>query len=202
MEFQAALKFNVGSGDRLANLARAGAGQTARATYLHDQATADGSLVSTLGPATTLLPRYRVPSCSEPASHVELLLELHQTITHRLSSWLDEALRQVVDADVESDEEGFRRSSETAKGNARRVLAIIAAHGLPSPTVYPTAAGEIAIFFRHQARESGVLILCDSEGGGACFSTVAGKSKRARYGDATDMPDAFVLSEIERVSNR
>jgi hypothetical protein len=115
--------------------------------------------------------------------------------------WLDAALEELRQCDEEAKQEGYPAPSMAARQNVRRILEEIARMGLavPQPAVYPTADREIAVFFRNPTAGAAVLITCDVDGSGACFSSIAGKNRRARYDDATDLPGAFVRSELQRL---
>jgi hypothetical protein len=112
------------------------------------------------------------------------------------ADWLREALQELQEADHEAEQEGFRTSSITAKNNAKQILESLSRGPWPAPVVYPTADGEIAIFFKAAGAEAAVLILCDSDGGGACFASIFGENRRARYSDAGYLPDEFVKRQL------
>ncbi len=114
--------------------------------------------------------------------------------------WLTDALGELDQIDQETAQEGLPPSNELSKGNARHIIIELATGPYPQPAVYPTEDGEIAILFQKQSAQAGVLILCDSDGGGACFSTIAGKKRRARYDDASELPDAFVKGELLKLT--
>ena len=113
------------------------------------------------------------------------------------SDWLADALEELDQVDEEAAEEGLPLSNQLCKRNARNILKQLAQGTTPAPTVYATDNGAIAILFQNRETQSGVLILCEPDGSGACFSTTAGKKRRARYDDASDLPDAFVTSQLE-----
>ena len=98
----------------------------------------------------------------------------------------------------ESAEEGFAPSSRLLKANAKAVLRELQKAVELSPSVYPTADQEIAIQF--VAGQASVLILCDSSGGGACFSFIDGKNRQARFDDALDLPSGFATAELLRLT--
>ena len=114
--------------------------------------------------------------------------------------WLTDALGEFDQLDQEAAQEGLPPSNELSKGNARHIITELATGPYPQPAVYPTEDGEIAILFQKQSAQAGVLILCDSDGGGACFSTIASKKRRARYDDASELPDAFVKGELLKLT--
>ena len=81
----------------------------------------------------------------------------------------------------ECEEEGFQRFSEIAKKNAKQILSFIY-NEFPNYNyhIYPTEDREIAINCNPQ-KGKGILVLCDSNGGIACFATFEGKNRRFRY---------------------
>lgn len=115
------------------------------------------------------------------------------------SPWIEDALQELDRVDQEAEEEGFPPRSESSKMNARKILLALKAWPFPASAIYPTQDDEVAILFQKPAAKSAVLILCDSDGGGACFSTIAGKKRRIRYDDANDPPDAFLRQELIRL---
>lgn len=118
-----------------------------------------------------------------------------------ISSWLSDALDELKEADDESTEDGLRLCSQIAKGNAKLILESLSEIEPLRPNIYPTEDQEIAIFFRKERGGGTVLLLSDSVGGGACFSSINGKNRRARYDDSTDMPDAFVKEQLLKLRN-
>ena len=108
---------------------------------------------------------------------------------------LRDALRDLDEARDEAREEGFPPPSDAALRNARGLLR--AMHGV-SPRrfeVYPTPDGEIAIDAPGGPGRS-VLLLCESDGGALCLVNMNGANRRARYADATALPDGFVRDAL------
>ena len=127
-------------------------------------------------------------------------IDIFQLPKHgRVRSWLSDALDELDEADAESEEEGLPACSRVAKDNAKQILGSLAEIEPLPPVVYPTEDQEIAIFFRRHKGGGTVLLLCDSVGGGACFSSIDGSNRRARYDDATELPDAFVKDQLVRL---
>lgn len=131
-------------------------------------------------------------------SHPHMFLRLLQG---SISSWLSDALDELEEADAESAEDGLRLCSQIAHDNAKLILESLSKIEPLQPNVYPTEDQEIAIFFRKERGGGTVLLLSDSVGGGACFSSINGKNRRARYDDSTDMPDAFVKEQLLKLRN-
>ncbi|MCI0561039.1 MAG: hypothetical protein MN733_21340 [Nitrososphaera sp.] len=113
------------------------------------------------------------------------------------TSWLSNALQELDQVDEEAAEEGLPLSNQLCKRNAKNILKNLTLRKTPAPTVYPTENGAIAILFQHRETRTAVLILCEPDGSGACFATSEGKKRRARYDDASDLPDEFVMSQLQ-----
>lgn len=116
--------------------------------------------------------------------------------------WLRTALKEIDFVEQEAGEEGIEPPTEIAKSKAREILEAVASpkHKFPIPTVYAAEDGAIAIIFQRKAIKSSILVLCDSVGGGACFSYILGKKGRARIDDASDLPTAFLLTQLKRLA--
>ena len=88
----------------------------------------------------------------------------------------------------ECEEEGFETFSETAKKNAQQILNnVYEKFSNYEYYIYPTENREIAIDC-NPYKGKGVLILCDSDNGVACFATLDGKNHRFRYDSIDDFP--------------
>lgn len=113
---------------------------------------------------------------------------------------LYEALQDLDEAEDEAREEGFPIPSNTALGNARRLLHAMYRILPRRFEVYPMPDGEIAIDVLGGPGRS-VLLLCGSDGGALCSVNMDGAHRRARYSDTRGLPDGFVrdaLAELER----
>ena len=113
---------------------------------------------------------------------------------------LYEALQDLDEAEDEAREEGFPIPSNTALGNARRLLHAMYRILPRRFEVYPMPDGEIAIDVPGGPGRS-VLLLCGSDGGDLCSVNMDGAHRRARYSDTRGLPDGFVrdaLAELER----
>ena len=114
-------------------------------------------------------------------------------------AWLNEALEDLKHVDEKAREEGYEAIEKIAKQNAKHILESIRLIGLPAPSIYPTEDREVAILFASRKPGSAVLVLCESKGGWACFSSVGGKNRRARADDATDIPHPFLVKELRNL---
>ena len=94
----------------------------------------------------------------------------------------------IENLDYECEEEGFGAVSDRAKENARRILnAVYQKFPENKYYIYPTEDREIA-FDCNPQKGRGALILCDSSGGAACFSTLDGRNSRFRCDSIADFP--------------
>lgn len=114
---------------------------------------------------------------------------------------LDGALEDLDDVDREAQEEGFPRPDDLAKLNAGRLLRGMY-FVLPRRfEVYPTPGGEIAITVPGGHARS-VIVVCDSDGGALCSVNIDGAHRRARYCDASILPDGFVREALVELVHR
>ena len=101
--------------------------------------------------------------------------------------------------DVECEEGEFQKFSETARKNAKQILRFIYGE-FPKYEyyIYPTKDREIAIDCNPQ-KGKGILILCDSNGGVACFATFEGKNRRFRYNSIDDFSYRLLRETFEEL---
>ena len=111
------------------------------------------------------------------------------------SAWLADARRALAEVDDEIAEDGLPEVAPSARQEAARIIVALARHPR-APTVYPTQDGEIAIHFRSPDRPSSVVILLNRHGGGECYAYTGGRSRRAHYDVASDLPDSFVMEQL------
>ena len=119
-------------------------------------------------------------------------------------SRLRDALSDLDQARDEAREEDFPVPTDTALRNARRLLRAMYNISPRRFEVYPTPDGEIAVD-APGGRGRSVLLLCESSGGALCLVNMKGAHRRARYSDASMLPDGFVreaLDELDRRSGR
>ncbi len=110
----------------------------------------------------------------------------------------DAAYADLDSLDEESRDEGFEPCSELAKDNARRLLLALSHEDRPAPAIYPTSDREVAIMFNRAGDGNAVLILCASNGEVACFASIRGSNRRARYDSARGLPDAIILDQLQQ----
>ena len=96
--------------------------------------------------------------------------------------------RSIENLNDECEEEGFAAVSNQAKESAKQILNAVY-NKFPDYEyhIYPTEDREIA-FDCNPQKGKGVLILCDSKGGVAYFSTVSGRNSRFRCDCIADFP--------------
>ena len=113
--------------------------------------------------------------------------------------WFNAALADLNDIEKEVAEESLPAILPETRDKARKILLALARQTL-APTVYPTVDGEVALYFKSPVAASSVLLVVANDGQGACFSYVNGKSRRARYEDAAELPDDFVREQLRRLT--
>ena len=113
--------------------------------------------------------------------------------------WIDVALSELDSIDDEVAEEAFPEIRPATKDRTRRIIFSLSTQPIP-PTVYPTGDGEIALYFKSPVSKGSVLILVGNDGQGACFSYVNGKNRRARYDDASELPDVFIRAQLRQLA--
>ena len=91
--------------------------------------------------------------------------------------WLAEALASLAEVDDEIAEEDLPSVGEATKQDA-----------------------EIALHFKAPGRTGTVVILLSDGGRADCHAYVGGTSRRAHYDTASDLPDAFVLDQLRRLT--
>ena len=113
--------------------------------------------------------------------------------------WLANALAALADVDDEIAEEELPQVGEATKIEAARIIKALARRA-PAPTVYPTQDAEIALHFKAPGRTGTVVILLSDGGRADCHAYVGGASRRAHYNTSSDLPDAFVLDQLRRLT--
>jgi hypothetical protein len=108
---------------------------------------------------------------------------------------LRQALGELARLDEQSREEGFPPPSAVAKAIAERIVTELLPRFPRGYDIYPTSEGEVAVEPASRPGR-GVLIVCDPKGGVACYVTIDGKNRRARYDDASRLPDSFIAEAI------
>ena len=105
----------------------------------------------------------------------------------------------IMNLHEECKEEGFQKFSEIARKNAKQILRFIYSE-FPKYEyyIYPTEDREIAIDCNPQ-KGKGILVLCDSNGGVACFATFEGKNRRFRYNSIDDFSYRLLRETFEEL---
>lgn len=119
-------------------------------------------------------------------------------------SWLADALAELAEVDDEIAEDHLPEVGAAAKAEAERIVRALARR---APTrallaVYPTQDAGIALHFKAPARPAAVLVLLRDDGRADCHAYIGGRSRRAHYGTSSDLPDAFVLEQLDRLKPR
>ena len=113
--------------------------------------------------------------------------------------WLADALAELAEVDDEIAEDDLPQVSDTTKTEAERLVRALAWTPL-APSVYPTQDAEIALHFKSPSVSGTVVILLSDGGRADCHAYVDGRSRRAHYQNSSDLPDAFVLDQLRRLT--
>ena len=117
-------------------------------------------------------------------------------------SWLADALAELAEIDDEIAEENLPEVSGAMKAEAERILRAVTrrAPARVLLAVYPTQDAEIALHFKAPDRPGAVVILLSDGGRADCHAYVDGKSRYRHYETSADLPDAFVLDRLDRLT--
>lgn len=127
------------------------------------------------------------PDHSVPERIQERLVEADSGIHPNL----DAALEELAEADQDAEEHGWPLPSSAALRNARSLLPRL--YRLPPErfSVYPLFNGEIVLDATTKSRHS-VVVICDADGSVLCLVNIHRRGRRAKYSDASDLPDRFI----------
>ena len=139
--------------------------------------------------------------------YMDLLLHKVQSVqATNTQALMSDAIDRVAAVDEDSLDEGYELCADVAKNNAQHILSRIysqfSEHEL-NFDIYPTRKREVAISYMPQKAYS-LLILCDSQGGGACFSLVGAKKSRFRHSAVEDFcyPHLWQMFEQMGIQNQ
>ena len=116
------------------------------------------------------------------------------------SDWLAEALAALAEVDDEIAEEELPPIDGATKTEAKRIIKALARRHPLSPTIYPTQDAEIAIHFKSPDRPDVVVILLNNSGQASCYAYIDERGRRSHYDTSSDLPDAFVLDQLLRLT--
>ena len=108
---------------------------------------------------------------------------------------LAEALQELAEVSEYAVEDELEIPSEIASANAARLLKAMYAISPRRYGVYPAPDGYVAIDARG-SNDRIAVVLCGSAGEAACFVTIDGESRRARYATARELPDGFIREAL------
>ena len=89
------------------------------------------------------------------------------------SGWIDDAIRQLEDVNIEAEEEGYPLVNDKAKKIAVHLLKMLDRHRI-EPDVYPSMDGDIAIYFKAPNRPLSFLITIDNGQRIECYAVGVG----------------------------
>ena len=146
-----------------------------------------------------LLPSYERLSMNETSVNFLIETEKKKFIEEYKDKVFKFLYKTLDNLDAECEEEKFQKFSETARKNAKQILRFIYSE-FPKYEyyIYPTEDREIAIDCNPQ-KGKGILVLCDSNGGVACFATFEGKNRRFRYNSIDDFSYRLLRETFEEL---
>lgn len=112
---------------------------------------------------------------------------------------LNEALQELDSVDRHLEENALPLPSAEARSNARTLIPRLCRlyhHGF---AVYPLFDGEIAIEATVASRHS-VLFSCEPDGSVLCLVNIRQRRRRAKYHDASELPDRFICDALTELS--
>lgn len=104
---------------------------------------------------------------------------------------LDDALRELEEADEDAEEHGWSPPSAAARRNARSLLPRLYRLFPRRFSAYPLLDGEIALDATTESRHS-VVVICEADGSVLCLGYIHRRGRRAKYASASGLPDRFL----------
>lgn len=163
----------------------------------HGQISAASGLLKRLDPWTkTAFPRrFLVPvEAAHHANNQVRLAELTQDNRNR-STWIMDALREVDEIDQTVKEDSLPEIAPETKARVSNLLRTIALRGTrTAPVVYPTEAGEVAVYFNSRPMSCAILIEIGNDGRGSFVCVTDKEEDRcAYYCDSSNLSHNILL---------
>lgn len=140
------------------------------------------------------------PQISEPSAGYARAVE--QSAKTSADPSVAASFKEFAELDEEAAEMEIAPLNPAVKQTAKRILAALVQEFPRYYMVFPDEEGEIAIqASAGMGKGRGVLIVCD-ESGAACFVTMNGNSRHARYDreSTKDLPDDFIRAAMRELS--
>ena len=129
----------------------------------------------------TVLLSWQVPSAANnevfSSSQIGEIYPFRSTV----SGWIDGAIEQLNDIDIEAKEEGYPEVNHNAKEIAAHLLTMLDRHRI-EPDVYPSVDGDIAMYFKAPNRPFSFLITIDNGQTIECYMADNGDCKHIGFG--------------------
>jgi len=111
---------------------------------------------------------------------------------------LKEMLSAIAGVDLAAKDDGYPVPGRALKESVERLVRRLFRAHPRAYEIYPTERGEIAVDVIGPVGK-GLLLVCESSGVVTCYVTIAGENRRARYEDATRLPDAFLTEALAEI---
>ena len=145
------------------------------------------------------LPRHIVSS-SPGYSVLERIQRLLIEVERGIHTDLNDALQELEEADQDAEENGWLLPSSSAYRNARTLLPRLYRLSPRRFSAYPLLDGEIALDATTKSRHA-VVVICEADGSVLCLVNIHRRERRAKYADASDLPDSFIREAFRDLEN-
>lgn len=113
--------------------------------------------------------------------------------------WLADATAELGRIDHYIRADGLPDVGRRARTETQRLLEDLNPQPI-APAVYPSE-GDLVIHFTAPSAPASVVIEVSDDGRAVCYAHMNGKSRRASYDASTDLPDAFLLEQMHKLTN-
>ena len=144
---------------------------------------------------TSDTPSRNPPVHSERDFEGDLARSLWEYVEAGLHADLHDALRELGEVEAEASENGLPIPSDAVHRNARLLIPRLHRLYRGRLAVYPLLDGEIAIEATIPSRHS-VIVNCEADGSILCLVNIHGRSRRAKYQGASQLPDGFIQDAL------
>ena len=114
-------------------------------------------------------------------------------------AWFADATEELGRIDHYIRADGLPDVGRLARRETRRLLEELNPQPI-APVIYPSE-GDLVIHFKAPRAPASVVIELSDDGRAVCYAHMHGKNRRASYDASTDLPDAFLLEQMHKLTN-